>query len=260
MLNVLTDIKTIIKTIGSVILALLIIFLPLIIAIIKDVRKPRRKPKRWQVATSVYVNITLAIITLYFMREEQLKKYWGIPAILVVIAVTATCIIFEKIRQKANKEEREERNGSYIIIENTTIKQQTYAPEYKTYTKKNFQTECEKEFYKKLIQATENLKVIVRPQIPLSSVINKTYGRYQNELYRIIDYGIFDTEENLLLLIELNDKTHFQDYRHERDLKVNSICKKAGINIIYFWTDEPNNVDYITRRIETYIKTNVQAV
>ena len=80
----------------------------------------------------------------------------------------------------------------------------------------------------------------------LATIIQKIGDfRYQNELYRNIDFGVFDSEYNLLLLIELNDSSH----RQQRDLKVNDIVSGAGIKLMKFYTDKPNNQDYVIGRI-----------
>lgn len=47
-------------------------------------------------------------------------------------------------------------------------------------------------------------------QVNLASIISKDSNqRYQSELYRNVDYGIFSKDlTKLYLLIELNDSTH----------------------------------------------------
>ncbi|MCD7994828.1 MAG: DUF2726 domain-containing protein, partial [Clostridia bacterium] len=69
------------------------------------------------------------------------------------------------------------------------------------------------------------------------------------ELYRNIDFGIFDKNYNILLLIELNDISHQQYKRRERDMKVKEIVKQADIKLINFYTDKPNKPEYVTKRI-----------
>lgn len=128
-------------------------------------------------------------------------------------------------------------------------------PNYKI--KQSQITECEKYFYDIFKKHFSN-NYDVRPQIPLSSIIEKekNFSReYQNELYRVIDFGIFDKNTlRPLLLIEINDSTHSQKNRRERDTKVKSICDNAGIKLITFWTKFDNTETYIVNRINKELK------
>lgn len=115
-------------------------------------------------------------------------------------------------------------------------------------------TTVEKKFYdafKKVIPQN----YILQPQINLASLIEKknlgNYSRnYHNELFRNIDFGIFDENYTPRLLIEINDRTHYRTDRKERDNKVRAICAQAGIPLITFWAKDGINPDYIRRRIE----------
>ena len=101
------------------------------------------------------------------------------------------------------------------------------------YIKKRFLSKSEKKFYYFLTQfeLEKNIKII--PQINLSSIIHKPNATYRNELHsRNIDFGIFDKNFNLLLLIEFNDKSHDKQKTKERDYKVQKICKIAKIDLI----------------------------
>ena len=98
----------------------------------------------------------------------------------------------------------------------------------------------------------------IRIQVPLSSVIEKEKEferQYQNELNRIIDIGIFDKDTSYpLLLIEINDPTHFKKDRQVRDAKVKNICDQAGIKLIAFWTNYSNTEEYILNRVNTNLR------
>lgn len=52
-----------------------------------------------------------------------------------------------------------------------------------------------------------------------------------------------------MLLIELNDQTHNQTNRKYRDIKVREICKNANIPIMTFYTNYPNEENYVINRI-----------
>ena len=93
------------------------------------------------------------------------------------------------------------------------------------------------------------------PQLNLASIINKEGNyKYRNELFRNIDFGIFSKDyKELLLLIEINDKTHNNYNRRKRDIKVDNIVDNAGIKLIKFYSNYPNKKDYIKNRIREEI-------
>lgn len=95
---------------------------------------------------------------------------------------------------------------------------------------------------------------LVQAQANLASFILRTDGaKYQNELYRNIDFIITDLSYKPMILIEINDRTHLSHSRVERDKKVAEICEEAGIPIIKLWTSYGVNPEYIKRRIEETI-------
>ncbi len=116
-------------------------------------------------------------------------------------------------------------------------------------------TNAEYEFYLKLKSLEPEYKVI--PQLNLASIINKeNNNKYYTDLFRNIDFAIFDNKErNVLLLIELNDGTHKLKKRKVRDFKVKKICKAAGIPLIYFYTNYPNEKEYVINRIKEIINS-----
>ena len=95
---------------------------------------------------------------------------------------------------------------------------------------------------------------LIQPQVNLASFIIRTDGaRYQNELFRNVDFIITDLFYKPLILIEINDQTHLSRDRVERDKKVANICEEAGIPIIKLWTSYGVNPEYIKKRIEETI-------
>lgn len=76
------------------------------------------------------------------------------------------------------------------------------------YKKKSIMTNAERCFYNKIRCLEPEYKVI--PQVNLASIISKeNNNRYYTDLFRNIDFAIFDTNlQEILLLIELNDETH----------------------------------------------------
>lgn len=123
----------------------------------------------------------------------------------------------------------------------------------KIYAKKEFMTKYELDFYKKIKELDNEYNII--PQINLATIVKKINKGYINELFKNIDFAIFDKEfNNVLLLIELNDNTHNKLNRKDRDLKVKKICNDANINLITFYTKYPNEKDYVLNRIKEELK------
>ena len=121
------------------------------------------------------------------------------------------------------------------------------------YCVKQFMTSYEYRFYL-ILKNLENTYSIV-PQLNLASVIKKTTpNTYYSELFRNIDFAIFTKDyQKLLLLIEINDSSHNRPDRIERDLKVREICNEAGIKIMTFYSNKPNNPNYVIKRIKNEI-------
>ena len=117
------------------------------------------------------------------------------------------------------------------------------------YMRKRIMTDCEFVFFNKIKELESNYIII--PQVNLASIIHKKNAKYCTELFRNIDFGIFTKDYRLLLLIELNDKTHEQIKRKDRDLKVKRMLNECNIPILTFYTCYPNEKEYVLRRIKT---------
>ncbi|MDR0957578.1 MAG: DUF2726 domain-containing protein [Candidatus Nomurabacteria bacterium] len=124
------------------------------------------------------------------------------------------------------------------------------------YQKKDFLSPPEKHFLQ-IIKPLEELDFIIIPQVNLATIIQKnSSSHYQTELFRNIDFAIFDKDYNIKLLIELNDSTHNQPYRKSRDIKVKNITENASIPLITFYTNMPNKPNYVLDRIKNKLKEN----
>lgn len=123
-----------------------------------------------------------------------------------------------------------------------------------TYSKKDLMTKYELNFYYK-IKELENDYMII-PQLNLATVIKKEGKfKYQNELFRNIDFAIFSKDyKELLLLIEINDNTHNTKKRQYRDIKVKKLCNDIKVELITFYTKYPNSKEYVVNRIKNHLK------
>lgn len=185
---------------------------------------------------ALILTIILFIVGVY-SKKEKIKTFAVLTTITLLwflIELIIEKIIFEKtIEQKENKKYIEKNNK---------------------YEKKNLMTNSELEVYKKLKYIVKDKELILQSQIVLSSIINKiTNNYYANELYRIVDFGIFNSNGEVLCLIELNDSTHLQKDRRIRDCKVKDILEEAQIPLITIWTNKENTIDYLEYRLQEYI-------
>ncbi len=116
--------------------------------------------------------------------------------------------------------------------------------------KRTLITTSEQEFYA-AIKASLPENYYVFPQINLAAFIERTdNSRFHNELFRNVDFLITDSEYTPKLVIEINDQTHLNKDRKERDEKVRDICEEAGIPIIKLWTSYGVKQEYIKERID----------
>ena len=121
--------------------------------------------------------------------------------------------------------------------------------EINIYEIKEFMSTYELLFYEKIKDLENEYKIV--PQVNLATIVKKINRGYINELFKNIDFAIFDKDyKNVLLLIEINDSTHNKINRKDRDLKVKKICNDCNIKLITFYTKYPNEKEYVLKRIK----------
>lgn len=113
-------------------------------------------------------------------------------------------------------------------------------------------SKTEYEYYKIFLSYFGD-EYIILPQINLAAVINKVGEGYRSELFRNADFGVFDYNYKPILLIEINDNTHFRKDRQLRDQKVAEICKKAKLPLITFWTKDGIDNQRIFKTLSKYL-------
>ncbi len=118
--------------------------------------------------------------------------------------------------------------------------------------KDSLMTQTEYDYFK-IINAYFGDNYLILPQINLAAVIDKVGEGYRTELFRNADFGVFDYNYRPVLLIEINDATHFRKDRIERDKKVNEICKKAKLPLVTFWTKDGINNEVIYKTLSRYL-------
>ena len=144
-------------------------------------------------------------------------------------------------------------DGDPIKLKNNIVRINNSKTKYQI---KSIMTAYERYFYYILKELENEYEVI--PQLNLASIIlKKNNNRYYNELFRNIDFAIFSKNyEKILLLIEINDKTHSQYKRKKRDAKVQQICNNVGISLIKFYSNYPNKPEYVKSRILSELEKN----
>ena len=121
--------------------------------------------------------------------------------------------------------------------------------------KKVLISHSEQEYFK-VIENSLPINYHAFPQVNLASFITKNDdSAFHNELFRNVDFLITDEKYKPLFIIEINDQTHLNQDRKERDEKVQSICDEAGIPIVKFWTSYGVNADYIKKKIDETISS-----
>ena len=172
-----------------------------------------------------------------------MDKTLGIVILCILVFILVSLIVFSKEIKKrkfkySNKNYNEEKLLRHINKVN--------------YTQKPMLTSSEKKLFFKLKEIVED-KYFLACQVNLASIIYTDY-KYKSELFRNIDFGIFDKKTlKIILLIELNDETHKTAERYTRDLKVRRICEKANIPLLTLYSGYPNEINYIQKRIKQII-------
>ncbi len=104
------------------------------------------------------------------------------------------------------------------------------------YERKSLITKTEMFFYSIIKELERDYKIV--PQLNLASIIRKENNNYYyTDLFRNVDFAVCTKDySKVLLLIEINDKTHSQHKRRLRDIKVRKICDSVNIKLITFYS------------------------
>lgn len=111
-------------------------------------------------------------------------------------------------------------------------------------------TENERVYYEALKKAVP-AGFYVFPQVNLATFVYKTDGsHFHNELFRNIDFLITDENYCPRIVVEINDQTHMNSNRIERDKKIIDILEEAGVPLMRLWTSYGVNQTYIENQIQ----------
>lgn len=160
------------------------------------------------------------------------------------------------------KKKRVKETTSIQTPEPTPEPKRVYIPKYR-YRKKPFLvTKGENEFYHVLHRIIKN-QYLIFPQIHLISLLEhqlRGQGWRGAKAYidRLsVDYVICDKKHLMpILAIELDDSTHNREERIERDMKVESILKQAGIPLVRVPYIDRFKEEKIKEKVFQYLKSN----
>lgn len=133
----------------------------------------------------------------------------------------------------------------------------TYLPYHKTY----LLTKREYNFYNKLKPIADKYDLQILAKIRLADLVsvdddidNKYFEAYFSKIKsKHIDFAIADNMK-IVTLLELDDSTHKQTDRIERDEFVDSVVKKCGYNIIHTYS----GLKSIEKSMEKYRKSTIK--
>ena len=188
----------------------------------------------------------------YYRRRRKSRVYLSKKEIkllflILFLPITLAAVIIKAICALS-------KNGKRKQVENVNANGATLASNDAAYVVRNsIMTECEKHFFLAIKEVVKD-EYIVQPQINLASIIVKdSLSKYRNELFRNVDFGIFDHNYRPLVLIEINDSTHESGERKNRDKKVLQICNMANIPLVTFWTQYGVNRAYIEKKLSEHL-------
>lgn len=174
-----------------------------------------------------------------------------IPTIIVIIIIAVIKSSESKTAQKLEtkvKQEQEEKTTQPIIQK----------PAFCAYQRKKILTKNEYYFYTKLKEVTNKYNLQILTKIRLADLIEvkpysinrNEWGTYFNKIKaKHIDFAIVD-DMKVLLIIELDDQSHNNIERIERDKFVDDNLTACGYKIVH----TRGTIDVIEKELQTVTK------
>ena len=120
-----------------------------------------------------------------------------------------------------------------LIINIFNIKEIEEKNNNKYIAKEYLLTTTELKFYKILKQITDELNLVICPQVAMYGILNSENYKSFNKISRkTIDFVIAEQNLKIKLCIELDDYTHNRQRRIQRDIFVNEIFKTTNVKIL----------------------------
>lgn len=148
---------------------------------------------------------------------------------------------------------------------NAEPEQSKYELNYSMYyePKRYITTKNEQEFYTILLEIAKEIDVLVLAQVSLYNIIKtkenlnyKTKTIYFNKISsKSIDFVLVRKKDNkILLCIELDDSTHNNIKRQQRDFFINKLFKDLEIKLLRYPVYKKYYKETLKRKIEEKIK------
>ncbi|MBO4815876.1 MAG: DUF2726 domain-containing protein [Clostridia bacterium] len=138
-------------------------------------------------------------------------------------------------------------------IQNDEIKQEVDYKE-KYYRRDYILTPTELKFYKILKNITDELNLVICPQVSLYEIVrNKEHKDFNKIARKSIDFVITEQNLKIKLCIELDDYTHNRQSRIYRDNFINEVFNATEVKILRI----PVQNFYNMEQLETIIKESL---
>ena len=136
------------------------------------------------------------------------------------------------------------------ILENININPNVNYKE--KYVKKDYLlTQTELKFYKLLKQVTDELNLVICPQVKLYQIVNnKNYKDFSKIQNKSIDFVITEQNLKIKLCIELDDYTHKQKKRIKRDKFINKLFEDLNIKLLRIPVQNFYNLEDLKNKIK----------
>lgn len=213
---------------------------------------------RGEAVNEIEIEIPAGVAPTEYIEETfgaQLGSHDDIPS-----DVDFSCVV-KFVKKSKNDYTRTNDDTNFIDDSEDFVKFMTEIDGH-TYSSKRYESVCEKDFYKRILRVLSRDYHLIA-QVCLASIIDKVKSDgsdadHRGELFRIIDFGIFDDNYDIKLLIEINDKTHDLPKTQLRDRKVQTILDKAGIKLIKFNPKDRYKQDYLIEQLGEFVKPELR--
>lgn len=178
------------------------------------------------------------IVAAVFVGSDTLRWILLVAGVVVVLFSLVESLMLDRRRRSSD-------------LDGNALSDISEGPEPPRYARrKSFVSRAEYSLMLKLKEIKPE-KYDVIPQPALITVIDKlTQNAYRNELFRVCDFLFVDKNSyEPLLLVELNDSSHFKAERQERDRKVTAICESARMPLVSFTMQEANDFKYVRKMV-----------
>ena len=120
------------------------------------------------------------------------------------------------------------------------------------YLKKDYLlTQTELKFYKVLKQITDELNLVICPQVTLYQIVqNKNFKDFNKIQNKSIDFVIAEPNLKIKFCIELDDYTHNRNKRIKRDEFINKLFSDLGIKLIRIPVQKFYNLEELKQKIQ----------